>query len=111
MDVNQSIVSRTWSCFLETGNFVRRRSQGRRRVTNRRTDREIVRTVLNNSVITENQVIDEVVVRRQKTRVNNQTIRLRLHEANLRSRNRVHIPALILNHRRACLEYAQTYVQ
>ncbi|XP_018405485.1 PREDICTED: uncharacterized protein LOC108781867 [Cyphomyrmex costatus] len=108
LDVSQSTVNRAWNRFLDIRSFTRRSGQGRRRITNRRMDRRIVRTVLNNPAIAATRVVNEIC---QQNRVSDQTIRRRLHEAGLRSRNRVRVPALTLNHRRDRLEYAQTHVQ
>jgi len=44
--VSQSVVSRAWARYQETGHYQRRRGQGRRRVTSIREDRRIVNMAL-----------------------------------------------------------------
>lgn len=108
LSVSQSVISRTWSRYRETNDFQRRQGQGRRRVTDQRTDRAIVRFVVDNPVVTARQVRDQF--REVYGNLSMSTIGRRLKNTGLQSRQRAPAPALTLNHRRARLRYARTHV-
>lgn len=107
MGVHRSSISRIWARYQETGNFRRRRGQGRRRVTSAREDRLIVNEVTRNPSRSARQIATEALPHR---RISAQTIRRRLHEANLRSRARAQVPMLSMVHIRARLQYARSHL-
>lgn len=104
-----SVVRRTWLRYRDTNTFHRRRGQGRHRVTTGRTDRAIVRSARRDPYVTARQLQNHHRDRTGRNRVSCQTIRNRLHEGELRSRQPTRVPALTPDHRRARLTYARTY--
>lgn len=106
-NVSQSVVSRAWTRYQDTGLYRRRRGQGRRRVTSAREDRNIVNMVVRERTTSARYIRAQLF---QNHPVSNQTIWNRLRQANLRSRNRARVPMLTDAHRRARLEYARTHI-
>lgn len=106
-NVSQSVVSRAWTRYQDTGHYRRRRGQGRRRVTSAREDRNIVNMAVRERTISARYIRAQLF---QNRPVSNSTIRNRLRQANLRSRNRACVPMLTSAHRRARLEYARTHI-
>jgi transposase len=106
-NVSRSVVARAWARYQETGRCQRRRGQGRRRVTSIREDRNIANTALRERTVTAHDIRTNLFPNRS---ISDQTIRNRLREADLRSRNRARVPMLTVNHRRFRLEYARAHV-
>ncbi|KAF2880860.1 hypothetical protein ILUMI_25315 [Ignelater luminosus] len=104
--IHHSVVSRTWARYQETGNLHRRRGSGPSRITTQREDRRIVHAARRNPVRSAHLIGADVHLNR---RVSDQTVRRRLHEAELRSRARANVPHLTDRHRQERLRYANDY--
>ncbi|CAF4872595.1 unnamed protein product [Pieris macdunnoughi] len=88
LGVAPSFIYRLWKRYRETGEYSRRRGQGRKRKTTRLQDRYIVNCAL---------------------QISEQTVRNRLLEANLRSRRPVRAVRLTIQHRQARRQFAQNH--
>jgi transposase len=108
-NVSQSVISRLWNRFQHTGNVAERPRSGHPRKTTVRQDRYL-------SNMAKRQRFENAVRLNSDFRtatgvcVSSQTVRNRLHTANLRAyRPAVH-PILTLRHRTACLQWARDHV-
>lgn len=122
MDISSSVVSRAYNRYLETGDYQRRVGQGRRRATNPRDDRAIVRRVRQEPFVPANVVAQNFPNRRQQQQqqrrrpqqqprnISVQTVRNRLRETGVRSRSAARVPMLSPIHRRNRLAYARQHV-
>lgn len=108
--VSRSVVQRVWERFQETGEYRRRRGQGRRRITTARTDRAIVRTVRRDPFTNAVRIAQQQRDRTGQNQISAQTVRNRLHESGLRSRAPNVVPVLTLRHRQARLQFAREHV-
>ncbi len=108
-NVSQSVISRLWNRFQQTGNVAERPRAGRPRSTTRRQDRYL-------SNMAKRQRFQSAV--RLNTdfqmatavRISSQTVRNRLHAANLRARRPAVRPKLTARHRAARLLWARQHV-
>ena len=108
-NVSQSVISRLWNRFQHTGNVEERPRSGRPRKTTVRQDRYLCNMAkrqrfqsavrLNSDFRTATGV-----------RVSSQTVRNRLHTANLPTYRPAVRPILTLRHRTACLQWARDHV-
>lgn len=108
MGVAQSVVSRAWTRFRETGQHQRRPGQGRRRCTTAHDDRYLTMLALRNRQTTS---VGLQIQLQQGTgvRVSSQTVRNRLREAQLTCRIPVRAPQLTVDHRRMRVNFAQEH--
>ena len=107
-NVNQSVIGRLWHLYLDTGDVQRRPSQGRLRVTTDAQDRRL-------SLMARRRRFDSAVTlgrdfeQTYGYRIAAQTVRNRLHAANLRARRPVVRPPLTPRHRRCRLVFARDH--
>ena len=107
-NVNQSVIGRLWQLHLDTGDVQRRPGQGRLRVTTDAQDRRL-------SLMARRRRFDFAVTlgrdfeQTYGYRISAQTVRNRLHAANLRARRPVVRPPLTPRHRRCRLVFARDY--
>lgn len=109
LEVSHSVIVRLQERFRTTGSVRERRRSGRPRATTERQDHFITLSALRERTATAN------TIRRQlhassNTNVSDQTIRNRLHEANLRSRRAAVRPILTPAHRAARLAWARHHL-
>ena len=99
LNVSHSVIDRLWQLYLDTGDVQRRPGQGRPRITTDAQDRRL-------SLAAKRPCFDSAVALRgdfERThgmRLSIQTVRNRLHAANLRARRPVVRPPLTAPHRR-----------
>ena len=96
-NVNQSVISRLWQLYLDTGDVQRRPGQGHLRVTTNAQDRRLTlmaRRRRFNSAVTLGRDFEQTYGHR----ISAQTVRNRLHAANLRARRPVVRPPLTQRH-------------
>ena len=109
LNVSHSVIDRLWMLYLDTGDVQRRPGQGRPRVTTAAQDRQL-------SLAARRRRFDSAVTLRgdfeytHGVRISVQTVRNRLHEANLRARRPVVRPPLTPHHRRCRLDFARQHV-
>lgn len=96
---SQSVVSRLWSRYCETGS-VSERHPGRGRITTPAQDRFVQLQARRNSNLTATQLVRNLQQTHNLT-ISGQTIRNRLHEINLWSRRPLRVPPLTRGNRRA----------
>ena len=109
-EISQSVVSRIWTRFRETGRYTQRPGQGRHRMTTPQEDRYLRIIARRNRFDTARQI--EMDFRRGTgVHLSDQTTRNRLHEVHLRARRPVLRPILTQMHRRARLAFAQDHVR
>ena len=109
-NVSQSVIGRLWQLYLDTGDVQRRQGQGRLRVTTEAQDRRLclmVRRRRFDSAVTLNRDFEQTY----GYRISVQTIRNRLHAANLWARRPVVRPPLTPHHRRCRVVFARDHVQ
>ncbi|GFS55324.1 transposable element Tcb2 transposase [Trichonephila clavipes] len=94
--VSQSVISRIWNRFLETGSAGRRPGQGRRRATTPNEDRYLVLTARNMNATLLQQHLSSAT----GTTVSTQTVRKRLHGVGLYARRPMICVRLTSWHRR-----------
>ncbi|GFV25182.1 transposable element Tcb2 transposase [Trichonephila clavipes] len=107
--VSQSVISRIWNRFLETGSAGRRPGQGRRRATTPNEDRYLVlaaRRHLNMNATLLQQHLRSAT----STRVSTQTVRNRLHGVDLYARRPMVCVRLTSRNRRDHREWATEHV-
>lgn len=107
--ISQSVVSRIYSRFRETGSYHRRPGQGRPRETSNRDDRAIVRQAVQNRSVSVRIIAGHINHDRRRP-ISTSTIRNRLREAGLHARRPVQVPYLTLRHRRLRLNYAYSLI-
>ncbi|GFV68280.1 transposable element Tcb2 transposase [Trichonephila clavipes] len=107
--VSQSVISRIWNRFLETGNAGRKPGQGRRRATTPNEGRYLVLTTrrLRNMNAT---LLQQHLRSATGTTVSTQTVRNRLHGVGLYARRPMVCVRLTSWHRRDCRECATEHV-
>ena len=100
LNVSQSVISRAWNRYLETGSAAYTHGGGRQRATTNAQDRFIALTARRNRTFTASRI--NSMFRQATGRViSSQTIRRRLHASNLRARRRATHPRLTAE-QRAC---------
>ncbi|GFY35484.1 transposable element Tcb2 transposase [Trichonephila clavipes] len=97
--VSQSVISRIWNRFLETGSAGRRPGQGRRRATTLNEDRYLVLTALRHRNINAT-LLQQHFRSTTGTTVSTQTVRNRLHGVGLYARRPMVCVRLTSRHRR-----------
>ena len=107
-DISRSAAARLWRRYQETGEFTRRKGQGRHRMTLQREDQYLRNLVVRNRQYTARRLqIDFQHANGQ--RISNQTIRNKLHEGDLRARRPARGPILTRQHRAWRYELAQEH--
>ena len=107
-NVNQSVIGKLWQLYLDTGDVQLRPGQGHLRVTTDAQDRRL-------SLMAQRQRFDSAVTlgrdfeQTYGYRISAQTVRNRLHAANLRARRPVVRPHLTPRHRRCRLVFARDH--
>ncbi|GFU66875.1 transposable element Tcb2 transposase [Trichonephila clavipes] len=97
--VSQSVISRIWNCFLETGSAGRRPGQGRRRATTPNEDRYLVLTARRHRNMNAT-LIQQHLRSATGTTVSTQTVRNRIHDVGLYARRPMVCVRLTSRHRR-----------
>lgn len=109
LGVSQSVVSRLFRRYRDTGSVRERDGRGRRSATDRDDERCIRMFALRNR--TTNATLVQLHLRETRgTRVSRQTIRNRLHAAGLRSRRQFRATPLTNRHRAVRLQWARAHV-
>ncbi|GFV47703.1 transposable element Tcb2 transposase [Trichonephila clavipes] len=103
--VSQSVISRIWNCFLETGNAVRRPGQGRRWATTPSEDRYLVLTAWRHQNMNATLLQQHVRLATGIT-VSTQTVRNQLHGVGLYARRPMVCIRLKSRHRSDRREWA-----
>ena len=104
--VSQSVVSRLYQRYLQTGDVAERRGRGRTRATSRWDDRFIVTQSLRSRTLSAPK-LRQMLRNRRGVNVSVQTIRNRLHARGLRARRPVKATPLTRRHRRARLQWSR----
>ncbi|GFY36476.1 transposable element Tcb2 transposase [Trichonephila clavipes] len=107
--VSQSVISRIWNRFLETGSAGRRPGQGRRRATTPNEDRFLVLTARRHRNMNAT-LLQQHLSSATGTTVSIQTIRNRLHGLGLYARRPMVCVRLTSRHCRDCREWATEHV-
>lgn len=102
--VSQSVISRAWNRYQQTGSGNIRHGGGRQRATSRRQDRFVTITARRNRTFSASRIRAVTGVR-----VSLSTIRRRLHEAGLSARRRARHPQLNREHRVARRAWANDH--
>ena len=108
-NVSQSVISSLWNRFQHTGNVAERPRSGRPRKTTMRQDRyrsNMAKPQRFQSAVRLNYVFRTAT----RVRVSSQTVRNRLHTANLPAYRPAVRPILTLRHRTARLQWARDHV-
>ncbi|CAF4805054.1 unnamed protein product [Pieris macdunnoughi] len=109
LGVAPSVIYRLWKRYRETGEYSRRRGQGRKRKTTRLQDRYIVNCALRNRTTTARD-LQNTLRTATGVEISDQTVRNRLLEANLRSHRPVRaVRVLTIQHRQARRQFAQNH--
>lgn len=104
----QSVVSRLLRKHTETGNDLRRHGSGRRRKTTVAEDRFMRIQVLRNRTATARDVQRDLL-RATGRLISDQTVRNRLHKAQMASRRPAKVRQLLVRHRQARLQFAREH--
>ena len=107
--VSQSVISRIWNRFLETGNGGRRRGQGRRRATTPNEDRYLALTARRHRNMNAT-LLQQHLRSATGTTISTQTVRNRLHTVGLYARRPMVCVRLTSRHRRDRREWATEHV-
>ncbi|GFU60097.1 transposable element Tcb2 transposase [Trichonephila clavipes] len=107
--LSQSVISRIWNRFLETGSASRRPGQGRRRATTPNEDRYLVLTARRHRNMNVS-LLQKHHRSATGTTVTTQTVRNRLHGVGLYARRPMECVKLRSRHRRDRREWATEYV-
>lgn len=107
--VSQSVISRIWNRFLETGSAARRPGQGRRRATTPNEDRYLVLTARRHRNMNAT-LIQQHLRSATGTTVSTQTVRNRLHGVGLYARRPMVCVRLTSRHRCNRREWATEHV-
>ncbi|GFW52031.1 transposable element Tcb2 transposase [Trichonephila clavipes] len=107
--VSQSVISRIWNSFLETGSAGRRPAQGRRRATMPNGDRYLVLTARRHRNMNAT-LLQQHLRLATRTTVSTQTLQNRLHVAGLYARRPMVCVRLTSRHRRDRREWATEHV-
>ncbi|KAF2900322.1 hypothetical protein ILUMI_05857 [Ignelater luminosus] len=108
LGATQSVIPRLWTRYRRTGD-VSKRHQGRFRVTTRQQDRYLQISARRTRSVTAPQLRLQLQQTHGVT-ISRRTVINRLHEANLRSRRSVRIPALTRGNRGERLRWAQNHI-
>lgn len=106
LGTSQSVISRLWRRFTDTGSTARRRGQGRRRSTTRRQDRYLELTVRRNPTISATQLRQQLQDAAGAL-VSVRTVRNRLYGFGLRARRPFRGVSLTQRHRRQRQQWAR----
>ncbi|GFU56560.1 transposable element Tcb2 transposase [Trichonephila clavipes] len=106
--VSQSVISRIWNRFLETGSAGRRPGQGRRRATTPNKDRYLVLTARRHRNM--NATLQQHLRSATGTTFSTQTVRNRLHGVGLYARRWMVSVRLTSRHRRDRRDWATEHV-
>lgn len=106
--VARSVIARLWTRFQETGLYSRRPGQGRGRITSDREDRYLRRLARTGRQSTARR-LQMTFQEHEGRRLSTQTVRNRLHEGRMRSRQPATGPVLTVQHRVARLEFAREH--
>ncbi|GFY25295.1 transposable element Tcb2 transposase [Trichonephila clavipes] len=107
--VSQSVISRIWNCFLETGSAGRRPGQGRRRATTANEDHYLVLTARRHRNMNAT-LLQQHLRSATGTTVSTQTVRNRLHGVFLYARRPMVCVRLTSRHRCERREWAAEHV-
>ncbi|GFX43011.1 transposable element Tcb2 transposase [Trichonephila clavipes] len=107
--VSQSVISRIWNRFLETGSAGRRPGQGRRRATTPNKDRYLVLTARRHRNMNAT-LLQQHLRSATGTTFSTQTVRNRLHGVDLYARRPMVCVRLTSRHRREGREWATEHV-
>ncbi|GFX99245.1 transposable element Tcb2 transposase [Trichonephila clavipes] len=107
--VSQSVISRIWNRFLETGSAGRRPGQGRRRATTPNEDGYLVLTAQRHRSMNAT-LLQQHLRSATGTTVSTQTVRNRLHGVGLYARRPIVCVRLTSRHRRDRREWAPEHV-
>ncbi|GFY15601.1 transposable element Tcb2 transposase [Trichonephila clavipes] len=107
--VSQSVISRIWNRFLETGSAGRRLGQGRRRATTHNEDRYLVLTTRRHRNMNAT-LLQQYLRSATGTPVSTQTVRNPLHGVGLYARRPMVCVRLTSRHRRGRREWATEHV-
>lgn len=109
-NVSQSVIGRLWLLYQQTGDVNRRPGQGRKRATTAAQDRYLTLSARRRR-FEPAKVFRNDLERQQGVRVSVQTVRNRLHAANLRARRPAVRPPLTPHHRMCRLRFAHNHVR
>ncbi|GFU82311.1 transposable element Tcb2 transposase [Trichonephila clavipes] len=107
--VSQSVISRIWNRFLETGSAGQRPGQGRKRATTPNEDRYLVLTARRHRNMNAT-LLQQHLRSATGTTVSTQTVRNRLHGVGLHARRPMVCVRLTSRHRRDRREWATEHV-
>lgn len=107
-NVSHNVIRRVRMRFDETGSVGHGHSGGRQRSTTARQDRFLVNDCRRRRFSTA-RVLQNNLLNATRTMISTQTVRNRLHEANLRSRSSKKFPLLTIAHKRRRLQWARQY--
>ena len=107
--VSQSVISRLWNRFLETGSAGRRPGQGRRRATTANEDRYLVLTARRHRNMNAT-LLQQHLRSATGTTVSTQTVRNRLHGVGLYARRPMVCVRLTSRHRRDRRQWVTEHV-
>lgn len=108
LGVSQSVVSRLWRRFRDTGSPAEQHP-GRGRSTTAAQDRYLILTARRQPTITAPELVNELQ-RAHNVTIGSSTVRNRLHEANLRRRRPLRCPPLSRGNRAARLTWCQDFL-
>lgn len=106
--VSPSVIQRLWNRFRETGQYVRKAGQGRKRKTTQNQDRFLVLSSLRKRTATARDLLNDLR-RAHGIEISDQTVRNRLKEANLKPRRPVRKPRLTRHHKAARMRFAREH--
>lgn len=109
LNSHASVICRLWVRYRLTGD-VAERHRGRYRVTTERQDRFLQNVARRQPTITARQLVEDLQSQHQVA-ISDQTARRRLHEANLRARRPLRVPALRHGNRGRRLLWAREHLQ
>lgn len=107
MNVSQSVISRLWRRFRDTGSPAERH-QGRGRCTTAAQDRFLILTARRQPTITAPELVTDLQ-RAHNITIGRDTVRNRLHKANLHNRRPIRCQPLSRGNRAARLDWCQQY--
>ena len=108
LGTSQSVISRAWTRYRRLGQVDRRHGGGRQRLTTPQQDRYLTLQARQNQFAPAN-VLQNAFQNATGVRVSTQTVRRRLHEAQLRARRTSVCTPLTQQHRQARLQFARQH--